>query len=171
MLDIGTMPGHTWYVFNTKRVNLMDKSAVSQRLKALAADDKKRSKAARLRDVIEDVEAALAAGVPRQDVLDELNSLGLDMNLATFETTLKRIRAKQKVNPFPTSGPNASQITRTPSFQQKPTARPQKAKQETHTEDPPDQEQSHDPKDLDSIMGSVPDLDTLAKLAKKGRKK
>lgn len=39
----------------------MDKKAVVERLKALTADDAKRSKAARLRDVLDEVETALAS--------------------------------------------------------------------------------------------------------------
>ena len=73
----------------------MDRKAIAERLRALASDDKKRSKAARLRDVIDDVEAALAAGVPRASVVEELTKHGLEMTLATFETTLKRIRQKR----------------------------------------------------------------------------
>lgn len=149
----------------------MDKSAVSQRLKALAADDKKRSKAARLRDVIEDVEAALAAGVPRQDVLDELNDLGLNMTLTTFETTLKRIRAKLKANPKITSAFSTPHFQKTPAIHPSKPTQAQKPDTKDHAEHSPGQENSHDPADLDSIMRSTPDLDTLAKAAKKGKKK
>lgn len=73
----------------------MDRKAIAERLRALASDDKKRSKAARLRDVIDDVEAALAAGVTRACVVDELAAQGLQMSVATFETTLRRIRQKR----------------------------------------------------------------------------
>lgn len=149
----------------------MDKSAVSQRLQALAADDKKRSKAARLRDVIEDVEAALAAGVPRQNVLNELNDLGLNMTLTTFETTLKRIRAKLKASPKLTSAPSTPNTQKTPALPQAKTTQASKPDKNIPTENPPGHDQSHDPADLDSIMRSTPDLDTLAKAAKKGRKK
>ena len=62
----------------------MDKKAIAERLRALASDDNKRSKAARLRDVIDDVEFALAAGVTRSSVLEELAAHGFEMTLATF---------------------------------------------------------------------------------------
>ena len=58
-----------WYILGTVSTTarpFMDKKAVSERLRALASDDQKRSKAARLRDVIDDVETALAAGVSRR---------------------------------------------------------------------------------------------------------
>jgi hypothetical protein len=45
--------------------------------------------------VIDDVEFALAAGVTRSSVLEELAAHGLEMTLATFDTTLKRIRQKR----------------------------------------------------------------------------
>ncbi|WP_088569759.1 hypothetical protein [Xylella fastidiosa] len=74
----------------------MDRKAIAERLRALASDDKNRSKTARLRDVIDDVEAALSAGVPRSSVLNELEAQGLQMSIATFETTLRRIRQKRR---------------------------------------------------------------------------
>ena len=43
----------------------MDRKIASERLRALAANDEKRSTASRLLDLIDDIEAALAAGVPR----------------------------------------------------------------------------------------------------------
>ena len=148
----------------------MDKKTVSERLNALASNDAKRTKAARLRDVIDDVESALASGVPRTKVLETLNQLGLGMSLSTFDMTLHRIRAKQKptvhqAKTFPATENNSPAISE-PKFK-----RSQKPAAENKTEDPPGQDKSHDPADLDSIMRSTPDLDTLAKAAKKGRKK
>ncbi|MBJ7262242.1 MAG: hypothetical protein JHC61_00185 [Burkholderiaceae bacterium] len=74
----------------------MDKKAITERLRALSSDSNKRSKTARLRDIIDEVEAALSAGVPQSLVVDELAAHGLEMTLATFGTTLKRIRKKRK---------------------------------------------------------------------------
>ncbi|MDF0606761.1 hypothetical protein HZU77_014020 [Neisseriaceae bacterium TC5R-5] len=136
----------------------MDRKAIAERLRALASDDKKRSKAARLRDVIDDVETALAAGVPRSSVVEELAAQGLQMSLATFETTLKRIRQKR-------GKPQITPIAPVIPSQEKP------AKQ---SEAPPIVElesdsviTSHNPADLDKIIGSKPDLAALAKLAKR----
>ena len=138
----------------------MDRKAIAERLRALASDDKKRSKAARLRDVIDDVEAALAAGVPRSSVVDELAAQGLQMSLATFETTLKRIRLKRGK---PQITPVASVI---PS-QEKP-AKPSEAPPVVEPETESDSViGSHNPADLDKIIGSKPDLAALAKLAKR----
>ncbi|OJZ69125.1 hypothetical protein XFPR_13095 (plasmid) [Xylella fastidiosa] len=129
----------------------MDRKAIAERLRALASDDKNRSKTARLRDVIDDVEAALSAGVPRSSVLNELEAQGLQMSIATFETTLRRIRQKRRKlqisSVIPSQGqPEKPHETLTPVIS------------------------SHHPTDLDKIIGSKPDLAALAKLAKRKKK-
>ncbi|AAF85617.1 hypothetical protein [Xylella fastidiosa] len=129
----------------------MDRKAIAERLRALASDDKNRSKTARLRDVIDDVEAALSAGVPRSSVLNELEAQGLQMSIATFETTLRRIRQKRRKlqisSVIPSQGqPEKPRETLTPVIS------------------------SHHPTDLDKIIGSKPDLAALAKLAKRKQK-
>lgn len=68
---------------------------VASALFALAREDKGRSNTARLRDVFEDVQAALTAGVKRGIVLETLNGHGFNMTLKGFESALYRIR-KQK---------------------------------------------------------------------------
>ena len=98
----------------------MDKKAASQKLRELASDDEHRSKAARFRDVYDDVEAALSAGVSRERVRTELGRLGLQMTPATFYTTLSRIRRGTKTmaqNPVPRSSDNAAPIVTAPDPQ------------------------------------------------------
>lgn len=141
----------------------MDRKAIAERLRALASDDKKRSKAARLRDVIDDVEAALAAGVPRAAVVEELAKHGLEMTLVTFETTLKRIRQKRG-KPSITAAKSAN-----------PPGQPSQPREalpvvETEPEAESDGDGSHNPADLDKIIASKPDLAALAKLAKRKKK-
>ena len=70
----------------------MEQNEVSKRLQALAADDKRRPETARLRDVFNDVEAALAAGISQADVLAELHQCGYTMTMASFKSALQRIR-------------------------------------------------------------------------------
>lgn len=142
----------------------MDRKVIAERLRALASDDMKRSKAARLRDVFDDVEAALAAGVPRSLVIEELAAQGLEMSLVTFETTLKRIRQKRNKSSI-TSAKSAGQPQGQPT---KPHETPLIAGSETEPESTVDG--SHNPADLDKIIGSKPDLGALAKFAKKDRK-
>lgn len=73
----------------------MDKIEASARLRALATGDKLRTDTARLRDVFDDVEAALSAGVSRVNVLAELQKLGYTMTLASFKSALQRIRKER----------------------------------------------------------------------------
>ncbi|MEY3201973.1 MAG: hypothetical protein RIR70_1523 [Pseudomonadota bacterium] len=130
---------------------LMDKRAIAETLRALASGDTGRSKIARLRDVIDDVESALAAGVTRTAVLKVLAEQGLDMSLATFGTALKRIRQQRRGTAPAAVPPGLS-------------ARHGEARKTTEAYTAPG---SHHPAVLDEIIGSKPDLEALAKLAKR----
>ena len=134
----------------------MQKEAVSERLRELAKDDRKRSKAARLRDVVDEVEATLAAGVSRMHVLQVLKECGLDMSPATFDSALTRIRAKRGK---PTAA--ARQKADTSASAVVVPAAPV-VTEPSHPNAP-----SHDPADIDRITSSVPDLAALSRLAKK----
>jgi hypothetical protein len=140
----------------------MNKAAIAERLKALANDNANRSKAARLRDVYHDVETALAAGVPRTLIVETLAANGIEMTLATFETTLKRIRKKLREQPLSVPARQTSGQTR------KTNTSP--IIEETETEGG-NQNGSHNPADLDAIISSKPDLAALAKLGKKDKKR
>lgn len=77
----------------------MASKELGARLRALATESQGRSKTAQLREVYEDVEFALRAGVPRAEVLAELNNDGLQMTMAAFTSALQRIRrARVDVN-------------------------------------------------------------------------
>lgn len=141
----------------------MNRKAIAERLRALASDDKKRSKAARLRDVIDDVEAALAAGVPRSVIVQELASQGLEMTLASFDGTLKRIRQKRESS-SKTSVKSSSQET-AEKTRPKETAKVEESEEKQESSN----SGSHNPADLDKIIGSKPDLAALAKLGKKAK--
>ena len=137
----------------------MDKKAVAERLQVLAADDKKRSKTARLYELLDDVERALAAGVKRADVLAELHSHGLAMSLSTFETTLKRLRAKRKRQ---STTSRLSELRSASAALDTATLVPAA----TETGVTP----THDPTDLDRIIHAQPDLAALTKVAKRSKK-
>ncbi|WP_319103226.1 hypothetical protein [Pseudomonas aeruginosa] len=74
----------------------MTKTSVADVLRELAKGDKSRSETARLRDVIDEVEAALAAGVSRSAVLEALHGQGFTMTLKSFESALYRIRKQRE---------------------------------------------------------------------------
>lgn len=143
----------------------MDRSSIKERLRALASDDKKRSKAARLRDVIDDVEGALSAGVPRAVVVEELAAHGLNFSLASFVTTLQRIREK-RAKPSTTPVRSIGQVI---GESAKPTAAPQVVESEPEAES--SASGSHNPADIDRIIGDKPDLAALSKSFKEKRKK
>lgn len=148
----------------------MNKNSVADALRALASNDKKRSKAARLRDVLDDVEAALAAGVSQADVNIELNKNGLEMTLASFRTTLLRLRKQREKSPA--KAPVVAPATQ-PTREKKPAAATPAA---TQTEPPAKAEEeevtgiaSSNPKDIERIAGSPVDLEALAKLGRKSK--
>lgn len=144
----------------------MSQQAVSDRLRALASDEKKRSKTARLREVYDEVENALAAGVTQASVVEALKEAGLEMTLTSFRNTLQRIRTKRGGTPAkPVAGSPAkpAQPQAKPNFQQPAKPDPVKQPIEEEVESPT---ASHNPKDIDKIMGATPDLDALAKLGR-----
>lgn len=108
----------------------MTKDSVADVLRALATGDKSRSETARLRDIVDEVEAALSAGVSRAAVLEALNGQGFTMTLKSFESALYRIRKKRtqpaklaaKIGHDQIAEP-ASQQTQAP--QQEPAKEPQ----------------------------------------------
>lgn len=74
----------------------MQKPSIADALRALATDDSARSETARLRDIIDDIEATLSAGVSRAAVLKTLHDQGFTMTAKSFESALYRIRKQQK---------------------------------------------------------------------------
>ena len=108
----------------------MGEDDIAARLRALATDDKRRPETARLRDVFDDVEATLKAGVPQADVLAELHKAGFTMTMASFKSALQRIRKKrtQPAKSAPKLGHDqatepTSQLPKAP--QEEPTKEPQ----------------------------------------------
>jgi len=73
----------------------MGQEILVEKLKALA-NGNRRSETARLRDVLDEVESALNAGVTRGAVLDVLHEQGFRMTMRSFEAALYRIRKAKK---------------------------------------------------------------------------
>lgn len=91
----------------------MQKNSVADVLRALATGDKARSETARLRDVFDEVEAALSAGVSRAAVLDALHDQGFTMTLKSFESALYRIRKQREKTgqrPTPSNQPEPAAV-------------------------------------------------------------
>lgn len=124
----------------------MNKESLSAELRALATveiGDKTKKKAVRLRAILPEVEAALAAGSTHAQVLEKLNAHGLDMNLAVFNKTLSRLRAA-KGNAGQAEAP-ATQATPKPDA--KPPVRP--APQPSFR---PDLGNGGEPDDMDDLI-------------------
>jgi len=73
----------------------MDRDKAADRLRSLASDSAKRSKAAQVRDLFREIEGALAAGVSQATILEELRAMGLDVNPSTFRSTMRRLRTRR----------------------------------------------------------------------------
>ncbi|MBN3785572.1 hypothetical protein [Burkholderia sp. Ac-20353] len=94
-------------------------ASISAELRAIAASDR-RPAAARLRDHFDDVQAAIASGVRRVDVLEILARNGLVMTFKTFVRTLARIRkerglVRRSAAPRPETDPAVSQAEEAPN--------------------------------------------------------
>jgi len=142
----------------------MDKKGLSERLKSVSGDDSKRSNSALLRDVIDDVEAALSAGVSRSVVVDELAAFGLAMSLSAFDTALHRIRKKKgnlSVTPVKSNNQSITKIM-------PPVSKPSVVELEDDSEPP--LVVSHDPRDIDAIMRSTPDLEYYARVYRESKR-
>jgi len=76
----------------------VDKDKVSAALRDLAAEHARspRSQTARLREVIDDLEAALTAGASHAAVLATLHAQGFSFTLRSFESTLARLRKERR---------------------------------------------------------------------------
>lgn len=134
----------------------MEKATLKQEILALIEDHASRSKIARLRDVFDEIETAMAAGVKRSEILKALEKQGIKMTLATFENSLQRIRKKRKNQPqeqtkiVPVNGETEKKEQVTPVHI-------------THGK-------TSDPKAVDAILSSNPDLLALSRHAPKGNK-
>lgn len=73
----------------------MEKTNVSEVLRALATGDKNRSETARLADIFDEVQAAIDAGVSRAAILEALHGQGFTLTLKAFESALYRIRKRR----------------------------------------------------------------------------
>lgn len=136
----------------------MTKKTLSDELKRLALDDGKRTQTARLGDLFEEIEAALASGVTRASIVETLAKNGFDLPLGSFNSTLHRLRKKRKGNTTAVSKPVGQAKTANPI-----------PKTEDGTDDPAPSVGTHNPADLEAIFRTPVDLEALAKIGKKKR--
>ena len=133
----------------------MDRKRISEKLRELAGKAEYRSKAAQLRDVIEDIEAAMAKGVSRKAIVDELAKNGLAMPMSTFDSILLRHRRKRT-----SDSPKKRHAGFRSSREEGTTPESNEAQLGTFS-----------PASLDNIINSTPDLAQYARMAKDTRRK
>lgn len=74
----------------------MDSELIAAELREKATNADLRSQSARLRDVFDDIEVAINAGVPLSSILATLHAHGFSMSLGVFKTTLYRLRNRKQ---------------------------------------------------------------------------
>ncbi len=149
----------------------MDKEKVIERLMALATSSSKRSKAAQLEDVITGVEAAMAKGVSRAEIVKNLSESGLELTISYFDTALKRIRKKthKVVQENQRSPVREPPITKAKT---EPEVVPNDDVLNQETGEEPDNIQTiFDPNDLRALLNKKVDLASLSQLGKELNRK
>ena len=135
----------------------MDLKQASAQIKLLASSSENRNKTARLRDLYEDIETALKAGVSRSTINETLAKNGLNMSLGFFSNALHRIRHQQIKQSTKIKNP---EIKTTNIFTPQPIT-------EVKTNHLALNIGSHNPADLDKSRNSFVDLEALANIIKK----
>jgi len=147
----------------------MSKETIIAQLKALASDDTKRSKAARLREIIDEVEVTLATGITRAAVVKMLAENGLEMSLATFNSELQKIRNKRGKNSVSQVIQNNQSITQSAQSANNQSVANSVGKESENDSDTAGYG-SNDPRTIDAIMRSTPDLEYYEKIARNNRR-
>ena len=76
-----------------------DTLTAAQALLALSRSSTARTQVARLRELLPDIEAAQAAGVRHQHILDALNAHGFALSMKAYSVMLHRLRQARAKNP------------------------------------------------------------------------
>lgn len=74
----------------------MGKLKITEKMQELSQGSENRSAIARLRDIFEDIEIALSAGVKREAIWETLKKEGYEMPLKTFESAIYRIKNERE---------------------------------------------------------------------------
>ena len=136
----------------------MNDKKIADELRSISSSSEKRSPAARFRDLFDDIEFSLKAGVPRTLVLEVLSKNGLPMTLSAFESATRRIRNKRK---------NLLVKIEKKPITDKTIDKDRDQGTDEETESPIIK--SYNPRDLDAIFRNKPDLVALAKQAKQAK--
>lgn len=80
----------------------------------LAAPDKPHSKTAQVRELLPEIDAAMARGIPQQTIVDQLAEAGLSLTVDQLRNYLHRIR-RPKRKPPDAKSPSAPAATPVPT--------------------------------------------------------
>jgi hypothetical protein len=83
----------------------VDTPTIAQALQALSRSSAARTKASRLRELLPEIEAAQAAGVKHEHILETLNGHGFDLSKKSYSVMLWRLRQQAKRLGAPGSSP------------------------------------------------------------------
>jgi predicted transcriptional regulator len=150
-----------------------DALAIAEGLQRLATDSSKRSKAARLREVLPNVEAASAAGVNQSEIVKVLAASGLEISKKSLGVMLSRIRKKNIL----LAQTDTSSVTSSSGSSNLPASKPKTEKPLTKDKNTPPGSNIAESIDSQSthmtsarrFRNQFVDLDAYAKLAPKGQ--
>ena len=142
------------------------------------------SKARRIAALLPQIEAAMAQGSPRAHIVTALLDVGIEVTPHQLSNVIARLRRQREDGPGlpeakPAKGSNAgrkaetddspglSPVTAAPRIASVPTLAP--ALSAAPAASPVSKFGAHDPRLLDEVMRSTPDMKALAKLAPKGK--
>ena len=132
------------------------------------------SKARRIAALLPQIEAAMAQGSPRAHIVTALLDVGIEVTPHQLSNVIARLRRQREDAPglpearpalgagFPESGATVLPVPRIASV---PTLAP--ARSAAPAASPASKFGAHDPRLLDEVMRSTPDMKALAKLAPK----
>lgn len=117
------------------------------------------SKARRIAALLPQIEAAMAQGSPRAHIVTALLDVGIEITPHQLSNVIARLR-RQREEP-----PGLPPVTVVPRIANVPTLAP--ALSAAPAASPASKFGAHDPRLLDEVMRSTPDMKALAKLAPK----
>ena len=91
-------------------------AGAAQALQALARSSAARTKAARLRELLPEIEAAQAAGVKHVHILEALNAHGFALSMKSYSVMLHRLRYQRTRPPAASTAPAAVPPAAPPSL-------------------------------------------------------
>ena len=116
-------------------------------------------KARRIAALLPQIEAAMAQGSPRAHIVTALLDVGIEVTPHQLSNVIARLRRQREEVPGRSPATAVPRIASVPTLAPAPSAAPAAS--------PTSKFGAHDPRLLDEVMRSTPDMKALAKLAPK----